>query len=81
MLNHFNKSIQIQGKTIGDGHRPYIIAEMACAHDGEFEKAKRLIDASKAAGADATQLQFFSADHVVTPHHHVHEILKKIESG
>ncbi|MGD1842028.1 MAG: N-acetylneuraminate synthase family protein [Thermonemataceae bacterium] len=57
----------------------YIIAEMACAHDGDFEKAKKIIDAAVVAKADAVQLQFFVADHVVTPHHNVYDVLKKIE--
>ena len=57
----------------------YLIAEMACAHDGEFAKVKKIIDASVQAKADAIQLQFFSSDHVVTPNHEVFPILKKIE--
>lgn len=36
-----------------------IIAEMASAHDGELDKAKRLIDAAVAVGADAVKLQYF----------------------
>lgn len=71
--------IKIGDKHIGPGHHPYIIAEMACAHDGEFEKAKRLIDSAVNAKADAVQLQFFVSDETVTPHHEAHDILKRIE--
>ena len=38
---------------------PFIIAEMACAHNGKMSEAKELIDMAVKAGADAIQLQFF----------------------
>lgn len=78
-LSRLNTEIKVGDKTIGPGHRPYIIAEMACAHDGDFEKAKKLIDASVEAKADAVQLQFFVSDETVTPHHEAFPILKRIE--
>ena len=78
MLNEFNKKIRIGSKTIGNGYEPYIIAEMACAHNGNFEQVKALIDASKVAGADATQLQFFDINEVVTPVNELKEILDGI---
>jgi sialic acid synthase SpsE len=37
----------------------FIIAECGVNHDGSLDKAKRLIDAAKAAGADAAKFQFF----------------------
>ncbi|MFI5204470.1 MAG: N-acetylneuraminate synthase family protein [Flavobacteriales bacterium] len=74
-----DKEIKIGKHTIGNGYPPFIIAEMACAHDGDFEKAKKLIDAAVEAGAQAVQLQFFVAEETVTPHHPVSELLKKIE--
>jgi len=37
----------------------FIIAEIGCNHDGDLNKAKRLIDAAKAAGADAAKFQLF----------------------
>ncbi|MFK7905178.1 MAG: N-acetylneuraminate synthase family protein, partial [Chitinophagales bacterium] len=78
-MPELQKIININGKKIGGNNRPYIIAEMACAHDGSFEKVKQLIDASVAANADAVQLQFFDTDSVVTPHHDVYGILKNIQ--
>lgn len=71
--------IQIKNKIIANKHQPYIIAEMACAHDGDFDKAFKLIDAAVNANADAIQLQFFKSEETVTPHHEVYNILKKIE--
>jgi len=76
----FNSVIELRnGKKIGNGFQPFIIAEMACAHDGNFEKAKALIDASVEAGADATQLQFFVPEYTVTPHHEAFGILQDIK--
>lgn len=59
--------MKIGNKTIGTGNRIYIIAEMACAHDGDVEKAKRLVDAAVQGKADAVQLQFFSVKDGATP--------------
>ena len=57
----------------------YIIAEMACAHDGDPEKAKKIIDAAVSAKADAVQLQFFSVEDLMAPDHQSYELLKRIE--
>jgi len=59
--------------------KPYIIAEMACSHDGIFSKAEELIQVAVDANADAIQLQLFKSDQTVTPLHEVYSILKKIE--
>lgn len=74
-----NKIISIGNHKIGNGVRPFIIAEMACAHDGIKEKALKLIDSSVNANADAVQLQFFVADETVTPLHPAYEVVKRIE--
>lgn len=71
--------IKIKNTIIANKHQPYIIAEMACAHDGDFNKAIRLVDAAVEAGADAVQLQFFRSEETVTPHHEVFGVLQKIE--
>ncbi len=39
--------------------RTLVIAEAASAHDGDFDKAKRLIDAAVDAGADVCKFQYF----------------------
>ncbi|HLG02696.1 MAG TPA: N-acetylneuraminate synthase family protein, partial [Bacteroidia bacterium] len=73
-----NKEIRIRDKVIGNGNPPFVIAEMACAHDGIFEKALKLVDAAVDADADAVQLQFFIPDETVTPNHPVYDVVKKI---
>lgn len=75
---NYNSTIKINDSHIGLNQSPYIIAEMACAHNGNFEEAIQLIDASKEAGANATQLQFFVPEYTVTPNHGVYSVLQKI---
>lgn len=60
-------------------HLSYIIAEMACSHEGDPALARKIIDGAGQTGADAIQFQVWSlADHVV-PHHPDYEKLKKVE--
>ncbi|HTF06151.1 MAG TPA: N-acetylneuraminate synthase family protein [Bacteroidia bacterium] len=73
------QQVEIKSRKIGPGCPVYIIAEMACAHDGDLNKALKLIDAAVAAGADAVQLQFFRSDETVVPAHEVYGVLQKIE--
>lgn len=51
---------------------------MACAHNGNLQEAKDLIDASVKAGADAVQLQFFVPEETVTPLHEAWDVVNKI---
>lgn len=57
----------------------YVIAEMACAHDGDYGKAKELTDVAVAASADAVQLQFFNAPANMVKSHRIYPLLQKIE--
>lgn len=66
MMKPFNKEIKIGSKTIGKGHPSYIIAEIGANFDNDIDKAKRLIDAAKDAGADCAKFQSFLADRIVS---------------
>lgn len=72
------KSIQM-GSTLVDGQSAYIIAEMACAHDGDFENAKQLVNVACDAKANAVQFQFFHAPENMVKHHRIYSLLEKIE--
>jgi N,N'-diacetyllegionaminate synthase len=60
------KTIEIGDKNIGDGHACFIIAEAGVNHNGRLIRAKKLVDAAVAAGADAVKFQTFKAEGVVT---------------
>jgi len=56
------KSIKIASHTIGEGHRPFIIAEMSGNHNQSLDRALQLVDAAAEAGAHALKLQTYTAD-------------------
>lgn len=54
--------ISIQGRRIGAGHTPVVIAEVAQAHDGSLGAAHALIDIAADAGVDAVKFQTHIAE-------------------
>ena len=58
--------IKIGNKVIGAGRSVYFIADIAANHDGDLERAKKLIDLAKEAGADAAKFQNFHAAGIVS---------------
>jgi pseudaminic acid synthase len=61
-------ALDINGRKIGPGHRPYVIAEMSANHNGDIARAFQLIEAAKDAGADAVKLQTYTADTITIDH-------------
>lgn len=54
--------IEIDGRRIGDGFPPYVIAELSANHNGKLDTAKRIIEEAAMAGADAVKLQTYRPD-------------------
>ena len=44
---------KVNGREIGEGQKPYIIAELSANHAGSIQRAKDTMLAAKRAGADA----------------------------
>lgn len=65
-MGFFNKDIKIGSRMIGENYPTYFIAEIGANFDGDIEKAKRLVDAAKEAGADCAKFQSFTADTLVS---------------
>lgn len=55
-------TVKINNREIGEGHPPYIIAEMSANHNGRLDTAMETINKAKACGADAIKLQTYTAD-------------------
>ena len=58
--------IQIGNKIISNTGKPYFIADIAANHDGSLERAFKLIELAKEAGADAAKFQNFHASSIVS---------------
>ncbi|MDR0454230.1 MAG: N-acetylneuraminate synthase family protein [Deferribacteraceae bacterium] len=58
--------INIGNTEIGEGCKPYFIADIAANHDGDLNRAYSLIELAKEAGADAAKFQNFKADTIVS---------------
>ena len=50
------------GRVIGDGQLPYVIAELNSSHNGNIETAKQMIAAAKECGCDCVKFQSWSSE-------------------
>ena len=62
-------TIAIAGRAIGPEMPPYVVAEMSGNHNGDIHRAFRILDAAKAAGADAVKIQTYRPDTITIDHH------------
>lgn len=52
-----NNDLVIEGRAIGLDHPPFVIAEIGINHEGDYDKAVRMIDDAVAAGAECVKFQ------------------------
>ncbi len=57
-----NDTFDLDGRRIGPGHRPWIVAELSANHLGSLARALAIVDAAADAGCDAVKLQTFTPD-------------------
>ena len=62
------KPFAIKGREIGPEHPPLVIAELSGNHNGDIDRALRLIDAAADAGAEAVKLQTYTPDTITMDH-------------
>jgi len=56
------RTVKIGKRLVGDGQPPYVIAEAAISHQGDFETAKRMVYIAHAMGCDAIKFQMHVLD-------------------
>ena len=57
-----NAVFSIDGRKVGAGEPPYIIAEMSANHGGDLARARRIVELAAQAGADSIKFQVYTAD-------------------
>lgn len=61
------KEFSIAGRKIGPDHPPFVMAEVGINHEGRIDKALRLVDAAKAAGAEVVKFQCHITEQEMVP--------------
>jgi len=71
--------VLINGRAVGEDEPVYIVAEIGINHSGRMDKAKRMIEEAKRAGADAVKLQTYKTEKRVEKESPIFSILKECE--
>ncbi len=62
------KEFKINNNILGDNKPIYYIADIAANHDGDLNRAKKLIEIAKDSGANAVKFQHHNVNHYVNDH-------------
>lgn len=54
--------VRVGARAVGQGHPPYVVAELSANHGGSLDLAEEVIRLAAAAGADAVKLQTYTPD-------------------
>lgn len=57
-----NNYVVIDGRKIGHEYPPYIIAELSANHNGNIDRAFKILEMAKECGADAIKIQTYTQD-------------------
>jgi sialic acid synthase SpsE len=79
LVSQLTAEITLGSRRVGSAQPAYIVAELACAHEGDPDFALRWIEAAAEARADAVKFQAFTADGLVVPGHELHAAYKRFE--
>ncbi len=71
--------MKIKNKIIGEGYPTFLIAEMACAHQGNVKNACDLVNLAAKATADAIQIQVFKKERYMSPIYKDYDLIKRLE--
>jgi sialic acid synthase SpsE len=63
------KELIINGRPIGAGHPPFVIAEIGINHEGSFDKAVQMVDDARNAGCECAKFQSHVIEDEMIPNH------------
>jgi len=58
--------LNLNGRPVGPGHPPYVIAEIGANFNGDMDLCRRMIDAARDCGADAVKFQSWSKSSLIS---------------
>src|SRR5690349_8670232 len=62
------RTVTIGEHSVGEAHRPFVIAEMSGNHNGDLGRALAIVDAIAESGAQAVKIQTYRADTITIDH-------------
>lgn len=73
------REIEIAGRKLGDGHAPFIVAEVGINHNGDLDRALAMIAVAQEAGCDAVKFGTFKAAEFCAPSDPLYTVFKSCE--